>query len=251
MVTTSNMKIRSQEADCQVAFQFDQPHHPDILYCKPTGGFSCWPCRPSCDDHPHIWPTASAIPEASWMVFCHESLQGLEDQVFLCNAKTGHWRPLYMVAVWGIRTTSTHHRTAWSPTDMCPGPRGEGNDRAVWEGKGWGSRWSSGYHTPFTPTWCLSSLLCPRSGWIVLWNHTLSMSFRGQLGRRLSAGLSIMITAAYSHALPFQDGNTESATLGSLSVVLLCTQPRLGKLTSFLLVIPAPGRLCMHISRKV
>ena len=83
MVTTRNMKIRSQEADCQVAFQSDQPHHPNILYCKPTGGFSCWPCRPSCDDYPHIWPAASAIPEASQMVFCHESLQGLEDQVFL------------------------------------------------------------------------------------------------------------------------------------------------------------------------
>ena len=85
MVTTSNMKIRSQEADCQVAFQFDQPHHPDILYCKPTGGFSCWPCRPSCDDQ----PTASAIPEASRMLFCHESLQGLEDWVFLqCQERT-------------------------------------------------------------------------------------------------------------------------------------------------------------------
>lgn len=72
------------------------------------------------------------------------------------------------------------------------------------EGKGWGSRRSSGHHTPFTPTWCLSSLLCPRrSGWIVLWNNTLSVSFRGQPGRRLSAGLSIMITGAFSHAPPF------------------------------------------------
>ena len=247
MVTTSNMKIRSQEADCQVAFQFDQPHHPDILCCKPTGGFSCWPCRPSCDDQ----PTASAIPEASRMLFCHESLQGLEDRVFLqCQERT-----LETFIYGGCLGNQNNFHTSQDCVKShwhVSGPRSEGNDRAVWEGKGWGSRWSSGHHTPFTPTWCLSSLLCPRrSGWIVLWNHTLSMSFRGQLGRRLSAGLSIMITGAYSHALPFQDGNTESATLGSLSVVLLCTQPRLGKLTSFLLVIPAPGRLCMHISRKV
>lgn len=50
---------------------------------------------------------------------------------------------------------------------------------------------------------------------------------------------------------PFQNGNTESSALGGLSVVLLCTQPRFGKLTSFLLVIPAPRRLHMHISGKV
>ena len=173
MVTTSNMKIRSQEADCQVTFQFDHLHHSDILYCKPTGGFSCWPCRSSCDDHPHVWPWPLPFQRllrwSSFMRPCKDWKIG-----YFCNAKTRHWRPLHMVAVCVIRTTSIHHRTAWSPADMCPGPRGEGNGRAVWEGKVWGERWSLGttHHSHLRgvfPPCCVpgevAELSCETSHW--------------------------------------------------------------------------------------
>lgn len=138
MVTTSSMKIRSQEADCQVAFQFDQPHHPNIFYANQlvvsVVDLVDRAVMTILVSDPLPLPFQRLLGWSSVTSPCKDWKIG-----YFWNAKTGHWRPLYMVAVWGIRTTSTHHRTVWSPADMCPGPRGEGNDRAVW-GEGLGKQ---------------------------------------------------------------------------------------------------------------
>ena len=57
---------------------------------------------------------------------------------------------LYTVAVMERRTTSPLKRIALRPAVKGQGPRGKTGARAQEEGKGWGKRWSSGGHTPFT-----------------------------------------------------------------------------------------------------
>lgn len=251
MVTTSNMKIRSQEADCQVAFQSDQPHHPNILYCKPTGGFSCWPCRPSRDDYPRIWPAASAIPEASQMVFCQESLQGLEDWVFLQHQGWTLETFIYGDCLGNqnsFHTSQDCMKSCWHVSGSQRWEKWQGSLR----GKGLGKQME--LRAPHTVhTYMVSFLLavsqekqlnCPVKP------HTEHV-LQGPAWQKVIRWNVHHDNRSLLTRSPFQDGNTESATLESLSVVLLCTQPRLGKLSNFLLVIPALGRLRMHISRKV
>ncbi|MXQ86680.1 hypothetical protein E5288_WYG012985 [Bos mutus] len=57
---------------------------------------------------------------------------------------------LYTVAVMERRTTSSLKGIALRPAVKGQGPRGKTGARAQEEGKGWGKRWSSGGHTPFT-----------------------------------------------------------------------------------------------------
>ena len=62
-----------------------QPHHS--LF-QDTGGFSCRPCRPSCDPHSRNWPRAPPSPgsPAPCLVpgaSLHRSLQGPVHQILL------------------------------------------------------------------------------------------------------------------------------------------------------------------------
>ena len=76
---------------------------------KQTWWFLCWPCRLSCDDHPHNWPIAPPISAISRPAFCLEKkFTGLfmgsktrcfikgDTEQFKCNDGDGHlWRSVH------------------------------------------------------------------------------------------------------------------------------------------------------------
>ena len=157
-------------------------------------GSICWPCSPSCDDHPRNWPIVPPNPSGLRPDFCLQPpytgpCRAMFTRYFY-NAVSGLCQTF---TYGGCRKKQNNFLSEKECISTCGGGnRAQGKTRQSRVGgeaagerggaQGLGKGRGSGVHTPFPPA---GSFLpaAARRGCSVLWNHTLSEFSKGQLSR--------------------------------------------------------------------